>query len=53
MFDQDNIFNARAEAAKPRAEVLQNGMTLDELGALLAAYDLEVTVAPRRAVEPR
>jgi hypothetical protein len=44
MFDQDNIFNAKAEAAKPRAEVLQRGMTLDELGAILAAYDLEVEV---------
>jgi hypothetical protein len=44
MFDQDNIFNARAEAAKPRAEILRNGMTLDELGAVLAAYDLQVTV---------
>ena len=44
MFDQDNIFNADAEAAKPRAEILQNGMTLDELGAVLAAYDLQVEV---------
>ena len=44
MFDQDNIFNASAEAAKPRAEVMQNGMTLDELGAVLAAYDLDVEV---------
>ena len=44
MFDQDNVFNARAEAAKPRAEVMQNGMTLDELGAVLTAYDLDVTV---------
>jgi hypothetical protein len=44
MFDQDNIFNAGAEAAKPRAEVLQGGMTLDELGAVLAAYDLQVEV---------
>lgn len=44
MFDQDNIFNARAEAAKPRDEVLKAGMTLDELGAVLEAYDLDVTV---------
>jgi hypothetical protein len=44
MFDQDNIFNARAEAAKPSAEVLKAGMTLDELGAVLEAYDLDVTV---------
>lgn len=44
MFDQDNLFNASAEAAKPRAEILQNGMTLDELGAVLAAYNLTVEV---------
>jgi hypothetical protein len=44
LFDQDNIFNAGAEAAKPRAEVLQGGMTLDELGAVLASYDLDVAV---------
>ncbi len=44
MFDQDNIFNAKAEAAKPREEILQNGMTLDELGALFGAYDLQVEV---------
>jgi hypothetical protein len=44
MFDQDNIFNARAEAAKPRAEILRSGMTLDELGAVLGAYDLAVEV---------
>jgi hypothetical protein len=44
MFDQDNIFNRRVEATKPRAEVMRNGMTLDELGAVLAAYDLDVAV---------
>jgi hypothetical protein len=44
LFDQDNIFNARAEAAKLKAEILRNGMTLDELGAVLATYDLDVQV---------
>ncbi len=44
MFDQENIFTARAEAAKPQAEVLRNGMTLDELGALFVAHDLAVEV---------
>ena len=44
LFDQDNIFDARAEAAKPHAEVMRNGMTLDDLGAILAAYDLNVQV---------
>ena len=33
LFDQDNLFTAAAEAAKPKAEVLQGGMTLDELAA--------------------
>jgi hypothetical protein len=44
MFDQENIFNASAQAAKPRADILRNGMTLDELGAVLASYDLNVEV---------
>jgi hypothetical protein len=44
MFDQDNIFNDRANAAKPREEILRNGMTLTELGAVLASYDLNVVV---------
>jgi hypothetical protein len=43
-FDQENIFNASTEAVKPRDEILRAGMTLDELGRLLATYDLEVTV---------
>jgi hypothetical protein len=41
MFDQDNVFDARTEAVKPRAEVEKGGMTLDEL---LAAHDLKVEV---------
>lgn len=44
MFDQDNIFNAAANAAKPREEILKGGMTLDELGAVFAAYGLSVDV---------
>jgi hypothetical protein len=44
MFDQENIFNARTEAAKPKEQILRAGMTLDELGAVLAAYDLGVQV---------
>ena len=44
LFDQENLFNARTEAAKPRGEILRGGMTLDDLGDVLAAYDLEVTV---------
>ncbi len=44
LYDQENIFDARAEAAKPHAEVMRGGMTLDDLGAILAAHDLTVQV---------
>ena len=44
LFDQDNVFSAAAEAAKPRAEVLRGGMTLDDLGAFLGSYGLDVAV---------
>ena len=46
MFDQTNIFTAAAEAVKP-AEAIVNppyGMTLTELGGVLAAHDLDVQV---------
>ena len=43
LFDQENLFNARTEAVKPRAEILRGGMTLDDLAGLLSAYDLQVT----------
>lgn len=44
LFDQKNLFNARTETVKPRAEILRGGMTLDELGALMAVYGLDVGV---------
>jgi hypothetical protein len=44
LFDQENLFNASTEAVKPRDEILRGGMTLDELGGVLAAYDLAVSV---------
>jgi len=44
LFDQENLFNARTETVKAKAEILRGGMTLDELGALLAAYGLDVKV---------
>ena len=44
LFDQDNVFSAAAEAAKPRAEVLRGGMTLDDLGAFLGSFGLDVAV---------
>jgi len=44
LYDQENIFDARSEAVKPRAAVMQSGMTLDELGKILVAHDLKVAV---------
>ena len=44
LYDQENIFDARTEAVKPRGAVIQSGVTLDELGKILVAHDLQVTV---------
>jgi len=44
LYDQENIFDAKSEAIKTRTAVMQSGMTLDELGKLLAAHDLKVAV---------
>src|SRR5262245_29974100 len=44
LYDQENIFDARSEAIKARSAIMQAGMTLDELGAILAAHDLKVVV---------
>jgi len=44
LYDQENIFDARSEAIKSRSAVMQSGMTLGELGAILAAHDLKVVV---------
>jgi len=52
LFDQDNVFTAAAETAKPRAEVLRGGMTLDDLGAILETYDLDVVVTHAEDTSP-
>lgn len=44
MFDQENVFTPATEAVKPKAEILKQGMTVDELGGILEAHDLEVEV---------
>jgi hypothetical protein len=44
LFDQENIFDARSEAIKSRAAVKQAGMTLDDLGGIIAAHDLDIAV---------
>jgi glutathione-S-conjugate glycine hydrolase len=46
LFDQENIFTPATEAVKPVAAILSPpfGMTLDDLGGILAAHDLKVEV---------
>ncbi|MCB1486677.1 MAG: phytochelatin synthase family protein [Bauldia sp.] len=46
LFDQENIFTPATDAVKPAAAILSPpyGITLDDLGGLLAAHDLKVTV---------
>jgi hypothetical protein len=46
LFDQENIFTPATDAVKPAAAILSPpfGMTLTELGGVLAAYDLKVDV---------
>lgn len=46
MFDQENIFTPEVEAVKPAKAIVNPpyGMTLDELGGILAAHELSVEV---------
>ncbi|MCW6510312.1 phytochelatin synthase family protein [Lichenifustis flavocetrariae] len=44
MFTQENVLNDATEAILPRAVLLQQGMTLDQLGRLLALHPLTVEV---------
>jgi len=43
-FDQQNIFTSQTEAAVPRALIEEQGMTLDQLGALARASGLKAEV---------
>jgi hypothetical protein len=43
-FTQDNLLDERTEAILPRATLLKQGMTLDELGRILALHPVEVEV---------
>ena len=43
-FTQDNVLDARTEAVLPRETIMKQGMTLDQLGALLAIQPVSVTV---------
>ena len=44
MFDQANVFTPATEAVKPQASILRGGMTLEQLGGMLATYGLTVDV---------
>ena len=44
LFDQDNVFTAKTDLVKTKADVEKGGMTLDQLGGILAAHDLKVEV---------
>lgn len=43
-FTQDNLLNEHTDAIVPRTTILMQGMTLDELGGVLATQPLAVTV---------
>ena len=43
-FDQENVFNPATEAVVARAVIERMGMTLDQLGGLLAAHGLKAEV---------
>jgi len=44
LFDQENLFTPATEAVKAEAAILNGGMTLDQLGGMLAAHGLAVDV---------
>ncbi len=43
-FTQDNVLDARTDAILPRDTILKMGITLDQMGALLAVQPVDVTV---------
>jgi hypothetical protein len=43
-FTQDNLLDARTEAVLPRETIMKQGITLDQLGALLAIQPVRVSV---------
>lgn len=43
-FTQDNVLDARTEAILPRDTILKQGITLDQMGALLAVQPVDVSV---------
>lgn len=43
-FTQDNVLNAQTEAVLPVSTIKKMGITLDQLGGMLATYPLDVSV---------
>jgi len=43
-FTQDNVFNASTEAILPQETILKQGITLDQMGALLAVQPVDAVV---------
>lgn len=46
LFNQDNIFNKQTERVKRRKHIKKSGMSLSELGDILATFDLNVASVP-------
>jgi hypothetical protein len=44
VYTQDNVLDARTEAVLPQAVIARQGMTLDQLGALLQVFGVRVEV---------
>jgi hypothetical protein len=43
-FTQENVFNARTESVLPQKVLIENGMTLDQIGGFIATYAVEAEV---------
>lgn len=44
VFTQDDFFDAETEKVRPQSLIARHGMTLDQIGGLLAAYAVEASV---------
>jgi hypothetical protein len=44
VFTQDDFFNAETEKVRPQSLIARRGMTVDQIGGLLAAYAVEASV---------
>ena len=52
-FTQDNFFNQNTEAILPRETLEKQGMTLDQIGALLGTQPVKVEVHHAAGLYPR